>query len=382
MKSLAPQAQHPALVTGSHDDRASQDFAFTLRNHVTSHLMPANRVVHDKRAAPAYARTHGALPGTAAQVRAAMDADPWYRFYLSTRRTSQELIWSSVIPAVDAAPTPPPPAPAGGTLTLDPDLVPPRYISAIDIHCMPGGYCLDRGEGDTGIGAVYDRGVYLYMSGLMGPWNDGIGRLAANWLATRHPDFQPARLLDMGCAVGHGTLPFAAQYPKAEVHALDAGAALLRYGHHRAEALGVPVHFRQGNAEATPYEAASFDLVTSVIMLHETSNRSLPAIFAECHRLLKPGGIMLHIDQPRFDDADAYSTFLQENETFYNNEPFWRRYRRLDLAEIAAKAGFAPDHVEMDIIPAAVVNQSQNNQKSPPPNKRVGFSIICARKSA
>jgi len=247
---------------------------------------------------------------------------------------------------------------------------------------MPGGYTLDRGEGDTGIGAVYDRGVYLYMSGLMGPMNDGIGQLAAKWLQAHHPDFTPTKLLDMGCAVGHGTLPFAAAYPSADVHALDAGAALLRYGHKRAEAMGVPVHFQQGNAEATPYPDASFDLITSVIMLHETSNRSLPAIFAECHRLLKPGGIMLHIDQPRLDDADAYATFLQENETFYNNEPFWRRYRRIDLAETAAKAGFAPENIEMDIIPAAVVTQSQNNQKAPPkaPSKpKVGFSIICAR---
>jgi ubiquinone/menaquinone biosynthesis C-methylase UbiE len=379
MKNLTPQTRHPALITGTHDDRAAQDFAFTLRNHVTSHLMPANRVVHDKRAAPAWARKHGTPPQSPAQVRAAMDDDPWYRFYLSVRRTSQELIWSSVIPAVDAAPEPAPPPPAGGSLTLDPDFTPPRYVSAVDIHCMPGGYCLDRGEEDWGIGAVYDRGVYLYMSGLMGPMNDGIGRLAAHWLSQHHPDFQPQRLLDMGCAVGHGTLPFAAQYPQAQVHALDAGAALLRYGHRRAEALGVPVHFRQGNAEATPYPDGHFDLVTSVIMLHETSNRSLPAIFAECHRLLAPGGLMLHIDQPRFDEADAYTTFLQENETFYNNEPFWRRYRRLDLAEIAQQAGFA--EVEMDIIPAAVVSQSQNNQKAPPPpGKKLGFSIICARK--
>ncbi len=71
---------------------------------------------------------------------------------------------------------------------------------------------------------------------------------------------------------------------------------------------------------------------------------------------------MLHIDQPRFDDSDPYA-FLQDNETFYNNESFWRQYRRIDLAEVAQAAGFAPAHIELDVLTAAVVQQSQNNEK-------------------
>lgn len=384
MKNLADQVRHAALVTGGHDDRAAQDFAFTLRNLVTSELMPANRIVHDVRAAPAYARAHGAPPRTPAQVRAAMAADSWYRFYLAARRTSQELIWSSVIPAVAAEPGAPASMPgAGGSVTLADDFTPPRYIAAIDIHCMPGGYCADRGPGDEAAGAVYDRGVHLYMSGLMGPLNDGVGQLAAHWLRTRLPDFVPETILDLGCGVGHATLPYAAAYPAAVLHGLDAGAALLRYGHCRAESLNVPVHFRQGDAEHAPYADAGFDLVTSHIMLHETSTRALPAILAECRRLLKPGGVMLHIDQPRFDDDDPFATFLQENETFYNNEPFWRQYRRIDLAAAARAAGF-PDP-ELDVLAAAVVRQSQNNEKvadrSDAARKR-GFSVLLARRPA
>jgi ubiquinone/menaquinone biosynthesis C-methylase UbiE len=383
MKNLVDQADHAALIKGDHDARAAQDFAFTLRNHITGSLMPANRVVFDRRAAPAHARSTGTPAATPKDVRAAMDADPWYRFYLSTRRTSQELIWSSVIPAVGAAHPAPMPSPAGGSLGLDSDFVPPRYLSAIDIHCMPGGYCLDRGDGDAAIGAVYDRGVYLYMSGLMGPMNDGVGQLAAHWLRMKAPDFMPARILDMGCGVGHGTLPFAAAYPSAKVNGLDAGAGLLRYAHARAEGLGVAVHFVQGNAEATPFADASFDLVVSTIVLHETSTRALPAILKECNRLLRPGGIMLHIDQPRFDDSDAFATFLQENETFYNNEPFWRQYRRTDLVALSVAAGFDEHAVETDILTAAVVQQSQNNERVSSTSeaaKKRGFSILLARK--
>ena len=378
MKRIEDQADHAALVKGAHDDRAAQDFAFTLRNYVTSELMPSNRVVYDRRAAPAFERRQGRAPESPADIRAAMDADSYYRFYLSARRTSQELIWGSVIPAVDQSGDPPAPTPAGGTLALDRSTLPPRYAQAIDIHCMPGGY----GHDMSAIGAVYDRGVYLYMSGLMGPLNDAVGQLAAAYLQRTHPTFEPARILDLGCGVGHATLPYVDRFATAEVHGLDAGAGLLRYAHSRAESLGKPVHFRQGNAERTSYADASFDLVASHIFLHETSTRALPAVLHECWRLLRPGGIMLHVDQPRFDDADPYATFLQENETFYNNEPFWRKYRRIDLGVVAEAAGFAAVDITLDVLTAAVVQQSQNNERvvAAAAARKRGFSVLLAVK--
>ena len=380
MKRLEAQTPHAALVTGDADDRARQEFAFAFRNLVTGQLMPANRVVFDRRAGPAFARAVGHAPETPKDIRAAMEADSWYRFYVSARRTSQELIWASVIPAVAASVPAPGPSSVTGTLTLDPEVVVPGYISALDIHCMPGGYTTD--DGGTSAGAVYDRGVYLYMSGLMGGLNDAVGQLGVAWLKRHAPDFAPQRILDIGCGVGHATLPWCDAYPYAEVHGIDVGAALLRYAHARAEGLGKAVHFSQRNAEATGFADASFDLVTSSIVLHETSGRGLPAILTECRRLLRPGGIMLHVDQPSFRGADPWGVFLQENETYYNNEPFWRRYRQLDLAELAVAAGFARDSVVEDLLTADVVRQSQNNEAVSPESAAArarGFGVLLAR---
>lgn len=378
MKSLAEQTDHAALCKGAHDDRARQDFAFTLRNLVTSDWMPSTRTVFDKRAAPAFAREAGRAPETPRDIRAAMDADSWYRFYLSARRTSQELIWESAIPPVAAA------APAGGDgAMLDPSVEPPRYMSAIDIHCMPGGYAADRGAGDMAAGAIYDRGVYLYMSGLMGPRNDAVGALTVAWLKANHPEFAPKRILDLGCGVGHATLPYCDGYPDAEVHGADVAPAMLRYADARARSWGKAVTFHQCDAERTGFAERSFDLVTSHILLHETSTRALGAILAESHRLLAPGGMAVHVDQPRFDGADAWGTFLQENETWYNNEPFWRRYRSIDLRKAAVAAGFAEADVLLDILNADVVRQSQNNEKLSPEaaaRRRAGFSILIARR--
>lgn len=376
MKSLVPMTEHAALLPLDHDARARSAFAFTLRNLVTSRLMPGTRIVYDRRAAARFTAEKGRAPQSPDDIRAAMDADPWYRFYLSARRASQELIWQGLVAAAEAAPPPSPPPPAGGSLVLDPEVEAPAYVDAIDIHCMPGGYLQNRGPGDLGAGRIYDRGVHVYMSGLMGPANDAVGRLAARFLATRLPHFRPGRILDMGCGVGHATLPWAEVWPDAELHGIDVGAALLRYAHLRAESLGVPVHFRQANAEATPYPDGHFDLVTSSIVLHETSSRGLPRILAESRRLLAPGGVMLHVDQPRFEDDDPWATFLQENETHYNNEPFWRRYRRADLEALARDAGFT--EVELATLSADVVRQSQNNAPDDPRAKSRGFLALLA----
>jgi ubiquinone/menaquinone biosynthesis C-methylase UbiE len=378
MKRIAEQQAHTALPMGDHDERARADFAFTLRNHVTSRWMPGTRTVFDHRAAGRFANRHGRRPQSPREIREAMDADPWYRFYLAARRASQETIWAAAIPPAERLGSLAMPARPRGSLRLDPDVKAPAYVGAIDIHCMPGGYLADRGDGDTGAGAVYDRGVYLYMSGLMGALNDGVGQLTARFLKGRMPDFCPARILDMGCAVGHATLPWTEAYPEAEVIGIDVGAALLRHAHLRAESLGVAAHFVQADAEATGFPDGHFDLVTSSIVLHETSMRGLPRILAECHRLLRPGGVMLHVDQPRFEADDPWATFLQENETHYNNEPFWRRYRNLDLEAEARTAGF--ETVELATLSADVVRQSQNNAPDDPKAKAQGFLALMAVK--
>ncbi|MEM7570900.1 MAG: class I SAM-dependent methyltransferase [Pseudomonadota bacterium] len=375
MKRIEEQTQHGVLKTGSLDDRARQDFAFTFRNKITSDLMPANRLVFDQRAAGRFEKANGTAPQSPADIRKAMEADSFYTSYLSVRRTSQEMIWRSVLPAIDGTEDIAVSTSAGGSLTLDPDVKAPRYVDAIDIHCMPGGYCQDTGSQATG--ALYDRGVYLYLSGLTGGMNDGNAQLAALDIKKRMPDFNPAKILDLGCGVGHSTLPYVQHFPEAEVHGIDVGPDLLRYAHARAEADGKAVHFHQANAESTPFEDESFDLVTSHIVLHETSRRGLPAIFKECFRLLKPGGVMLHVDQPGFANMDAFSTFLQENETYYNNEPFWRQFRRTDMISACVNAGFSEDACETDLLVSDVIKQNQNNG---PKAKAIGFLMVIARK--
>jgi ubiquinone/menaquinone biosynthesis C-methylase UbiE len=173
-----------------------------------------------------------------------------------------------------------------------------------------------------------------------------MGDTLVAYLREKHPDFQPKRILDMGCAIGNSTLVWARAFPDAEVHGIDVGAPVLRYAHARAQALGVPVHFSQQNAEHTDFAAGSFDLVVSHIMLHETSKSALVNVLRESHRLLREGGLMLHLEIPR--GKTVIEKFMHNWESYNNNETFCRYMTDIDLAAEAVKGGFAAARVRVD----------------------------------
>ena len=297
------QGSHPVLVDSNVDDRARQEFVKSLKTKIQQGLLPAVSGAYFQRAMPAFQKATGNPPQDYRDARKAFRDDPLFKAYLSINRISQELKRFSVIDALAeqeealerrASEIPH----AGGSLELDPDLEIPKYVSSIDIHCKPGGYCGPENAGKLHAGALYDRGVYLYAMGYMGPNNDDMGRSVCNNIKRKHPQFRPERILDMGCTVGHSTLPYAELFPQASVHAIDVAGACVTYAHHRAEGLGLPVHFKQMNAESTRYEDESFDLVVSHILLHETSNKAMPKIFHEAYRLLKPGGQKIQAELP------------------------------------------------------------------------------------
>ena len=92
-------------------------------------------------------------------------------------------------------------------LYADPDLEVPRYHTAADIHIQPGGYHSEFRDDDIAAGALYEGGLPIYLGGAMGEKNDLLGRVSTHYMQSEFPDARPARILDMGCAVGNSTLP-------------------------------------------------------------------------------------------------------------------------------------------------------------------------------
>lgn len=328
---------HPMMPEPSHDERTAQYFIRDLKMQ----LLEIGAL--ERKAAQNVAAHTGA---SGAALHDLMMADNVYRSWTSLRRLSQELLWQRIaesvdrqLPALEARAKIDAPR---GSLRTDPAFVPPAYLADVDVHLMPGGYAHDRGPADVRQGAIMDRGGAVYLLGRNGGlMNDGRGHAAVSHVFHRAPDFAPKRTLDMGCGVGASTVPVASYFPDAEHWGIDVGAAILRYAHARAEHVGATIHFAQADAEATGFPDNHFDLVYTCAVLHETSSDAVEKIIAEAHRVLRPGGIMVHLEVPaRQDDGDVWSYLTAAFEATYNNENWWHGATTVDHGAMVEAAGF------------------------------------------
>jgi SAM-dependent methyltransferase len=94
------------------------------------------------------------------------------------------------------------------------------------------------------------------------------------------------KVLDV--ASGNGNASLAAARRFSEVTAIDYVPMLLEEGRKRAEAEGLAVDFREGDAENLPFEDASFDVVLSTLGVMFAPNQDKAA--QELLRVVKPGG--------------------------------------------------------------------------------------------
>ena len=361
------QTAHPMLPKSDHDELARQDFVFTMKQFVADTLAVGNRAFYQSRVKPVLEKDHGQAPDRH-EIRRRLANEPHDQMLSSMKRTIQELTWDTTGESVERqladliakAKATRSRGKRLGSLRLDPDLEIPRYLSAVDIHAMPGNYHTELTEDDVFAGALYDRGVYLFSLGGQGASQQNYGLSLISFVKGRFPNLMPERVLDLGCTVGSSMLPFVDAFPAAEVHAVDVAAPLLRYAHARAELTGRAIHFSQQNAENTDFDDGSFDLVISTGLLHETSVKAMPRIMKECFRLLRPGGLMVHGESRQYPDMDPYDAALHDWGTHYNAEPFMTKMHETDLVQLAVDAGFKRANAFPQI---AVTNAPSTDEK-------------------
>ena len=380
------QEFHPLLPVGTHDERARQEFIKSYHNRAANWSRSEAGKIYAGRVSQEFQKEQGRPPESRKEARLALEKDIYWQFIVGLRRSAQEQLWASCIDTVErnveqlkqTAES----ADRGlGSLRTDPDLEIPGYISAVDIHAMPGNYHTEYCEGDLSQGAVYERGTFLYTHGYNGRLIDNLGKGVLAYIRNKWPDFKPERILDMGAAIGNSTLPYCEAFPDAEIHAIDIGAPMVRYGYARANALGAAVHFSQQNAEHTDFEDGSFDLVMSHIMFHETSRTAIPKIFKESRRLLRPGGIMVHADLPNISMIpDLFQQVAVNQDHYDNNEPMWASYHDLDIKALIGAAGFDADKIYMDMgsMIISVPPSSSNPDTSRTVTGRFGYGIMAA----
>ena len=138
------------------------------------------------------------------------------------------------------------------------------------------------------VAPYYDR-ANLFAS--FGQWN----RLLDAFMATI--ELNPGeRALDVCAGTNAVGIALLRKEPELEVHAIDRSAAMQEVGQQRAQALGLSIASHIGDVHRLPFADAHFDLVT---LQWATRHLRVNEVFAEVHRVLKPGGRFFHCDMLR-----------------------------------------------------------------------------------
>jgi SAM-dependent methyltransferase len=354
--------RHAVFPEPSHDEKARFNFLANFNKYLSGTIGQGNKLAYDTRVLPSFRAEHGRDPKDRFEIRHAMNKDPWHRFWSALKRNSMEMRQQNgramVLRQLDELDAKAAQFNHGrDTLQLDPAIAQPRYQTAVDIHCMPGGYHGEERPGDVTAGANYDCGIFATTAGGLGALSDGGGQALVEWLRRERPGWAPRRILDVGCTVGHNAVPLALAFPDAEVIAIDTAAAVLRYGHARAQALGARnITFLQADAEdLSRWPDGHFDWVQTTMFLHELSGKALPRVLNELTRVQAEGGLQLHLEQPQYSDAmPLYEQFIRDWDAFNNNEPFWSAMHALDLKELMVASGLPKDSLFVTGVKAVV----------------------------
>ena len=359
MDSEMSKQKHSMQPKPSHDESVRQDFVTDLRAYLTDEIYSMIAPHYEKNIEPDFIQANERKPKDKSEVKSLMLNDKGYQSWSLLQRLSQQMMFTSVIDTVErnlvSMIDDLDKHQLIGSLEIDESLDIPRYLTAYDIHQQPGGYHSESIEKDISAGAVYDISLPIYSRNAMGEENDLLAQAIIRYIEEHLKTFQPQDIMDMGCGIGNSTLPFTKKYPNSKVIGVDVALPCLRYAHARANALGVEAHFSQQNVEKTSYDPDSFDLVTSTLLLHETSHDAVPKIIRECFRLLKPGGWMIHLDVYPFHktEDDPLYDFLKDWEVTNNNENFSGALRNMNMRKIIEDAGFSPETVEFTSAEAA-----------------------------
>ena len=339
--------RHALLPQTTHDQVERYNFLAHLNRHLAAQVVPGIERAYTDELAPAHRRRHGRDPEDRHEARRTLAGHSLYRTWSALRRNAMEMRQqaglSVVLPQLPELVERARRVSNTSRLRLDAAVSPPRYLTAVDHHCMPGSYYTERIPEDVSGAANYDSGLFVTTGGMLGRFADGGGNGVVAFVKVRRPGFSPRRILDLGCGLGHNILPVAKAFPQAQVTAVDVAAPMLRYGAARAASLGVGnVEFVQADAaDLAGFEDGSFDWIQSIMFLHETSLKALRRIMAESRRLIAPGGLVTHVEQPRYDASmPLFEQAMRDWDAFHNNEPFWTRLHEIDLDSLMVEAGF------------------------------------------
>lgn len=341
----------------NHDEAARQAFVGSLKGYVNFSVEGALEQLFNVVVAPRRSAATGKPVAARDDAEAALADHPMFALWASLAFHSQNLMWASVQDTTDriideqvdsyaalaASPD------RLGSIALSDELLVKAPIATTEIHRQPGGYWRERRPNDLETALNYSGTVDLYrnakgmgVGGKIG--SDSLGRYVSGIVRKYAPDLDPQAILDMGCGTGEQTLGYKREFPNARVTGIDCARPFVRFAHGLSESEGLALDFAEMDASQTGFGNQSFDLVVSIIMFHETTRAQVQGILSECWRLLRPGGLMLHLDVPyQPSRMPLIKQVTNHWQVRHNGEPFWTGFAELDMKQEVIAAGFDPD---------------------------------------
>ena len=382
------------LFQQTHDEYVRTRYIAKLHNHAMMNVRFNVRDAYEASVRPEFERKHGRSPETGHEISKAIEKNLFYRTYSSVRYNAQEMLSQSKQAAVErnlpemieVVRNIANQNPTGGTLKTDPDLEIPKYITALDVHLIPGGYHTEFTKDDVAQGFLLGA---RHGGPQINPGRDfgSVGYSVGAWLKHAYPDFAPSNVLDMGTQGGSNLMACAKEFPGMELYGLDIAAPGLRYGHAKAELAGVKMHLSQQNAEKVNFAYESFDLVVSSFFFHEIAVPATRRILDEAYRVLKPGGVMVNVELPPHKSCEPFLNFMFDWDTQHNNEPNYRNFRSQDPTQLMTGAGFPEDATFERVIPEVAVTSKEDcvaiwdNEVDQPLHGRGGWFVFGSRKA-
>ncbi|NIA30994.1 MAG: methyltransferase domain-containing protein [Actinobacteria bacterium] len=139
------------------------------------------------------------------------------------------------------------------------------------------------------------------------------------------------KVLEVGCGAGWELVAWAMNGMK--VFGIDLSSAALELAEKNFEHNGIHADLRQGNAEELPFEDNTFDVVTSLGVLHQT--QSTERAVSEVLRVLRPGGEAVITLYYKYSWKIFLSKFAKVNFEFsHEDAPITRLYNKKDLRKL------------------------------------------------
>lgn len=208
----------------------------------------------------------------------------------------------------------------------------PRYY-ARNFHYQSEGYL-----GHTSA-ALYDLQVELLFGGTADVMRRRVIPPVVGFArAAGASQSRPLRLLDVACGTGHLLRMLGAALPsEAKFFGLDLSP------HYIARAREVmprelDVSLVCDDAEKMPFLDGSFDVATSMYLLHEVPEDVSARVLAEMARVVRPGGLVVVADSIQLADAPELEREILGFPARFH-EPYYGGYVKGDLAKRLTAAG-------------------------------------------